>query len=159
MSIAAKCVCERLTTFCDGGEGCRYAMKNNPQEVSQVKSVDEHAEEVWDKHSEYIDDDIHSLDSVAGSSVIPSRYKFLKAAQDIAKPLVDRIAELESELKSVQPFVESLEMKVIRLEAENAKLREALELMLELNPPSIEDSIHKLDAIHKGRQALNSKEG
>jgi len=44
--------------------------------------VEEIAEQLWDKYSEHIDDNLFSLDSVAGTSVITSRRLFLKAVNE-----------------------------------------------------------------------------
>jgi len=70
-------------------------MENEPK-----KSAEEIAEELFGQYYEYVDDDIHSLDRVAGSSVV-FRRPFLKAIVSVAS-------------------------RLSALEAENSKLREAL---------------------------------
>jgi hypothetical protein len=48
------------------------------------------AEDLWDENSMYIDDDIDSLQQVAGSSVI-NRTQFLKAFEEFEKQSIDKV--------------------------------------------------------------------
>lgn len=62
------------------------------------------AEDLWDENSMYIDDDIDSLQQVAGSSVI-NRTQFLKAFQEFEKQSIDaKLVEMmkENPVKFVQ---------------------------------------------------------
>lgn len=67
---------------------------NNPQEI---------AEELWDKYSEHIDDDISSLETVAGSSVI-KRQQFIDSINDvISKERYNKVVDVLEEIMQNDP--------------------------------------------------------
>jgi hypothetical protein len=54
--------------------GAKFALSSGSGETEQKQEdLIEISEELWDKHSEHIDDDLSSLEQVAGSSVLSRR--------------------------------------------------------------------------------------
>jgi len=136
--------------------------QNNPQEVPQVKSVEEKMTDIIRRipvnqaNLDYISKSQHGINGSLAQDI-------KSAMKEYAKPLAARIAELERRNIHLQEYSEkervrrsNFALRISELEAENAKLIEALR--------NIADSTDGEDITHcafyfTAINALNSKEG
>jgi len=88
---------------------------------AEEKKTTELAEELWDSFSEYINDDLDSLQYVAGKNVI-FRAQFLKA-------LVQKDAELKEAEKAIEQNESAIRMLAKQRDEMDAKLKEAREFI------------------------------
>lgn len=95
-----------------------------------VKSAESHAEEIWDKYSEYIDDSLFAMDSVVGTSVIKGRYDFLRAAKDISEPLQQQIESMQETIEDQNKLIELMVQQGVKDQKTIDRQREALEDIL-----------------------------
>lgn len=79
-------------------EGNRRSRLQSPS--TPILGAEEAAEELWDEYSELIDDDISSLETVAGNCII-REHKFKKAIIAHSEQYRERVLELEKGLLGI----------------------------------------------------------
>lgn len=88
-----------------------------------MKPTEQIAEELWDKYSEYIDDNSSSFERVAGTSVIATRSEFKKAVAEAISQMQPELVTLKRHDQQLRSWIDSMtaELKVLRTALKDVK--------------------------------------
>lgn len=95
MSLAAKCVCKRNTTFCDGQDGCFYRQSPNGIESPDLLSVLQLKDHITKLEAKISEQESYIMDSGAN---------YLKSTDE----LFDRIRGLEARNKELEEALQKI---------------------------------------------------